>query len=131
MTTDLLTLADLRRLARPAGDSVSACPTCAALVCPGWESVPGGFERKNLQRLGTLRDPGVEDPTLAEHHPAGTHGWSPDAPIAPAWFPYNRCDVWQCVDCARTFLRYTEYGGYYQEERIRELRAQHIVDAPL
>jgi hypothetical protein len=39
--------------------------------------------------------------------------------------------VWQCVGCARTFLRYTEYGGYYQEERIRELRAQNIVEAPL
>ena len=41
--------------------------------------------------------------------------------IAPAYFPYNRCDVWTCVQCARPFLRYTEYGGYYVEQRIREL----------
>jgi hypothetical protein len=37
--------------------------------------------------------------------------------------------VWQCVQCGRAFLRYTEFGGYYVEERIRELRAQLIVAA--
>jgi hypothetical protein len=35
--------------------------------------------------------------------------------------PYNRCDVWACVQCTRPFLRYTEHGGYYSDERIREL----------
>jgi hypothetical protein len=33
------------------------------------------------------------------------------------------------VQCGRPFLRYTEYGGYYVEERIRELRAALVVDA--
>jgi hypothetical protein len=28
-------------------------------------------------------------------------------------------------------LRYTEYGGYYEEERIRDLDARLLVDAPL
>lgn len=106
-----------------------ACPHCAALACPGWESVPGGFDRDRLRAVGTLRQPGDEDPTLQEFHPEGTHGWSPDAPVATAYFPYNRCTVWQCTGCGRPFLRYTEYGGYYVEERVRELRPERVVIA--
>ena len=91
--------------------------------------MPGSFDRKALRKVGTLRIPGDNEPTLLEHHPAGTNGWSPDAPIAPIFFPYNRCDVWQCANCARLFLRYTEYGGYYEEERIRPLDPQLVIDA--
>ena len=124
-----LTVAELAELAR-ARKSVE-CAACEALVCPGWESMPGSFAREALERVGTLRDPSIDDPTVAEYHPAGTHAWSPDAPIAPAWFPTNRCDAWRCRTCARAFLRYTEFGGYYNEDRIRELDARLIVDAPL
>lgn len=120
MTADeLLVLAK----ASPTG---SGCDRCAALVCRGWESLPGGFDMTALQRVGTLRDANEEDPTVAEHHPDGTHGWSPEAPIAPGWFPYNRCEVWACVACGRPFLRYTEFGGYYTDERIREVHAELI-----
>lgn len=105
------------------------CPACAALAKPGWEAVPGTFDTSVLQRAATLREPLDEDPTLAEFHPAGTHAWSPDAPIAPGWFPYNRCDVWLCAACSRSFLRYTEYGGYYQEERIRPVDPALVVTA--
>lgn len=84
-----------------------------------------------LTRVGTLRSPDSEgqatlEPTLDEFHPNGSHYWSKDAPIAVSHFPYNRCDVWQCADCSRLYLRYTEYGGYYQEERIREVNAALI-----
>ena len=103
------------------------CAACAAIRAPGWEAVPGSLARDRLRKVATLRQPEVEDPTLEEFHPQGTHGWSPHAPIAPGFFPYNRCDVWQCVQCARAFLRYTEYGGYYVEERIRELQTELIV----
>jgi hypothetical protein len=75
--------------------------------------------------------PLMDAQALEEYHPTGTNSWSVDAPIAVHHFPYNRCDVWQCVRCGRPFLRYTEYGGYYVEERVRELRAELIVDAPL
>ena len=112
--------AGLRRLALEAGDR-TGCAACTPLVCRGWESLPGAFDRSQLRRVATLRRPDDEDPTLAEHHPAGTHAWSVDAPIAPAFHPYNRCEVWSCAHCARPFLRYTEYGGYYEDERIREL----------
>ena len=127
MSDDKLPVLDapaLRELAqRHAGPG---CPACAALKAPGWEALPGGFDASVLRKLATLRQPDVEDPTLEEYHPAGTRAWSPEAPIAPAFFPYNRCDVWQCRQCGRPFLRYTEYGGYYVEERIRELDAAKV-----
>jgi hypothetical protein len=124
----LLTGDDLIRLAHHGGAG-RPCASCAALVCPGWESLAGGFDRNCLRRVGTLRAPGDDEPTLQEHHPAGTHAWSADAPIAQAFFPYNRCEVWQCVACARAFLRYTEYGGYYVDERIRALDPTLVVNA--
>jgi hypothetical protein len=128
VTLPVLDADALRRLAE--AHPSAACPRCAALRAPGWEALPGSFERDSLRCVGTLRQPGVEDPTLEEYHPRGTRGWSPDAPIAPGFFPYNRCDAWQCVQCGRPFLRYTEYGGYYVEERIRELHAP-LVAAPV
>jgi hypothetical protein len=103
------------------------CPACAAVRAPGWEALPGAFDASALRKVATLRQPAVEDPTLQEYHPAGTGAWSPEAPIAPAFFPYNRCDVWQCAQCGRPFLRYTEYGGYYVEERVRELDPAKVV----
>ena len=99
------------------------CAACAALPSRGWEALSATFDAKQLRKVATLRQPGLEDPTLEEHHPAGTNNWSAEAPIATDFFPYNRCDVWQCVRCGRPFLRYTEYGGYYVEERVRPLQA--------
>ena len=131
MTTSPAPLLGAEDLLRLAGErrAPSPCPACAPLVCPGWEALSATFDRDRLEPVGTLRRPEDEDPTLAEYHPAGTNAWSPDAPIAPAFFPYNRCEVWRCRACARPFLRYTEYGGYYVEERIREVAADRVVDA--
>jgi hypothetical protein len=129
MTGDLPLLdgEDLRRIASQWREVPGRCPTCGGLSCKSWEALPGGFDARVLERVGTLRDPAVDDPTLDEYHPAGTHAWSPDAPIAPAFHPYNRCEVWRCPACRRAFLRYTEYGGYYNEPRIRELDPNLIV----
>ena len=123
----LLAGEDLVRLAG-AATTPSPCPSCAGISARGWEAVPGGFDRSVLRLVGTLRRSVEEEPTLQEHHPTGTNAWSPDAPIAPAFFPYNRCDVWQCAECQRPFLRYTEYGGYYVEERIRPVEAALVTD---
>lgn len=124
-----LDAAGLERLARE--NAGPGCPACASIRAPGWEALPSTLDRGVLRPVATLRAPGEEDPTLQEHHPAGTHAWSPQAPIAPRFFPYNRCEVCECARCRRPFLRYTEYGGYYQEERVRELDAARVVDAPL
>ena len=124
----MMTADQLIALAAAFGKGVG-CARCSALASRGWESLPGGYPRSDLRCAGSLRDPGDDDPTLAEYHPAGTNGWSSDAPIALGWYPYNRCDVWTCVGCGKPFLRYTEFGGYYVDERIRELQAR-LVEAP-
>jgi hypothetical protein len=123
----LLSADELMRLALQA-DRGQPCPACAALVCPGWESLPAGYDTSSLDCVGTLVQPAGSgrlddngEATLSEYHPHGSHAWSADAPIAPGWFPYNRCDVWRCRRCARAYLRYTEFGGYYVDERVRAL----------
>jgi len=105
------------------------CADCESLASPGWESLRGGAELSQLAQVGTLRDPAVDEPTVVEFHPAATRIDSPDAPIAPAWFPYNRCELWRCTRCASAFLRYTEHGGYYNDERIRALNPALVVAA--
>ncbi len=102
------------------------CPNCAALSCPGWESLPSMVTPNSLKLVGTLRDETIED-TWDEFHPKGTQIWSDDAPIAIGFHPYNKCNIYQCTSCTRLFLRYTEYGGYYVDERIRALNPHLIV----
>ncbi len=102
---------------------------CSLGGCAGWESV--GEERlpQKLQALATLRDPELLEPTFEEWHPQGTRYESPDAPVAVSFFPYNRCEIWQCGQCQRHLLRYTEFGGYYVDQRVRELSIQlDIID---
>ncbi len=115
-----LTADDLRRAIAPL-DSAVACGRCDGIARAGWESIAAPVGAPALRRLGSLRDPADEDPTVEEFHPAGTRYWSADAPIAVGHFPYNRCEVWQCPDCGRGVLQYTEFGGYYVDHRIRAL----------
>jgi len=116
-STEVLDAPALRQLA--SATPRTSCNACAPLICPGWEALPGVFDAALLREAGTLRDDSDEEPTLDEFHPQGTTLWSALAPIATGYFPYNRCGVWQCSQCNKVFLRYTEYGGYYQEDRIR------------
>lgn len=81
-----------------------------------------------LRHLGTLRNPGDEDPTVREFHRDGLRYGSPHAPIAPAWFPYNRCEAWACAACGRGYLQYTEFGGYYVDHRLREVDPALVVE---
>lgn len=117
----------------PSPSSTDPRPNCCAhLKAPGWESLPASFQNDELRRIGTLRDRiSIDPPTIEEYHPARTGLWSPDAPIAPNYFPYNQSELWQCVVCARPFLRYTESGGYYHEDRIREFKPELVIDQPL
>lgn len=80
-----------------------------------------------LQRIGTLLNPEIDEPTLDEHHPDGTHYWHAEAPVAVDYFPYNRCSVWRCRACGRGFVQYTEAGGYYTDHRIREVDPLRVV----
>jgi hypothetical protein len=101
--------------------------TCSVGPCVAWESLPDArWPVAQMRQLGTLRDPQIYEPTFEEHHPQGTRYDSADAPIAAAFFPYNRCDAFQCTQCERRLLRYTEFGGYYVDHRVRELRAELV-----
>lgn len=118
-----------------------AC-TCAVGACTGWDSVTEDrWPAAQMTRVGTLRampaDPHADpyagseaEPTFEEFHPNGTRYESPNAPIAPRYFPYNRCDAFACSQCQRVLLKYTEFGGYYVDHRVRALQPELVVDAP-
>jgi hypothetical protein len=120
-----LTADDLLRLPDPAATPAGCA--CAHLKAPGWESITAPLGEPLLRRLGTLRDPDDAEPTVQELHAEGSRYESPHAPIAPAFFPYNRCDVWACAACGRGFLQYTEYGGYYVDHRLRQVDPALVV----
>jgi len=112
-----------------AGASTPRACTCALGACAGWESLAEyRWEARQMTQVATLRDPAIDEPTLEERHPNGTRYGSPDAPIAVQFFPYNRCDVWHCAQCDRHLLRYTEFGGYNVDHRVRALATDNIID---
>ena len=95
---------------------------CGVGACPGWTSLTEErWPAEQLEPIGTLRDPGIYEPTFEERHPDGTRYDSPAAPLAIRFFPYNRSELWRCKPCGRLLMRYTEYGGYYVDHRVREL----------
>ncbi len=102
------------------------CSNCAGLNASCWETMPQTFNQDELAMVGTLKS--GDEESWDEYHPKGTQIWSADAPIAPQFHPYNKCDVYECKSCGTQYLRYTEYGGYYVDERIRELNPELIED---
>ena len=114
-----------RQVGRQAGRTGCDCPLGP---CTGWESfTEERWPKASMRCLGTLRDPDIYEPTQAEHHPSGTRYNSPDAPVAVEFFPYNVSDVFACSRCQKVLLRYTEYGGYYVDHRVRELDPDRVV----
>ncbi len=121
-----LSAEDVKRLAELHGAS-PPCNACSVFAFDGWESFPSLASDAALIQVGALWVAGDDEPTLDEFHPEGTSYWSPSAPIALGFHPYNRCELWQCRQCAHPFLRYTEYGGYYEDRRIRNLNPALMV----
>ena len=107
--------------------------SCPLKICKGWESVSDDrWPAKQLKREGTLRRElaqGETELSFEEFHPNGTRYDSPEAPIALNYFPYNRADVYGCQQCGCAVLKYTEYGGYYIDQRVRRVDAALIIDA--
>jgi hypothetical protein len=114
-----------------AKQSLNQC-TCALKICKGWESVGNDrWPSKQLKLEGTLRRElaqGETELSFEEFHPNGTRYDSPEAPIALNYFPYNRADVFGCQQCGCAVLKYTEYGGYYVDQRVRLLDAALVID---
>jgi hypothetical protein len=119
---------ELRKIAQTKPDQC----VCALKACLGWESVSDDrWPADQMQLVGSLRPPedaGQVELTFEEFHPSGTRYELANAPIAPGYFPFNRCDVHRCMRCACAVLKYTEYGGYYVDQRVRLVDADLLVD---
>lgn len=122
--------AQLKNMAEASAAVTASCP-CDDAALLAWQPLPPTLELDQFEQVGSLVDDPYDEPTFAEYHPAGTRYESADAPIAPRYYPYNRCQLARCVKCGRHYLRYTEGGGYFSEFRIRALRPQLLVDARL
>ena len=133
MEDDTLPALDPLALKRLAARPPNQC-VCHLKLCQGWESVSDDrWPAHQLSRVGTLRPTlpqGQTEPTFEEFHPHGTRYESPEAPISVVHFPFNRCDVYACRQCGCAVLKYTEYGGYYVDHRVRLVQAALIVDTP-
>ncbi len=132
MTQDELPILGAAELAALARAQHAPC-TCVVGACQGWESMSDDrWPAPQMLLRGTLRQAlreGETEPTFEEFHPDGTRYESPEAPIAPAHFPFNRCDVHVCTQCGCAVLRYVEFGGYYVDPRVRVVRAERIAGA--
>lgn len=114
-----------------ASAQVSLPCSCCSVPLGAWQRLPTTLELERFEEVGTLREDPYEEPTFAEYHPHGTKYDSVDAPIAPRYYPANLSQVSRCMNCSRHYLRYNEAGGYFTELRIRALRPELLVDAPL
>jgi hypothetical protein len=119
----------LMRLAQASASVTMPC-CCNKESLAAWRALPLSLELDRFEEVGALFDDPYDEPTFAEFHPAGTRYDSDAAPIAPAFYPYNRCAVARCLDCGRHYLRYNEAGGYFTELRIRALQPELVVDPP-
>ncbi|QBQ39617.1 hypothetical protein E1742_25540 [Pseudoduganella plicata] len=115
------------RLAQ-ASVAVSAPCSCNKVSLAAWSALPMTLNLDRFEEIGVLFDDPYDEPTFAEYHPDGTRYESDDAPIAPGYYPYNRCTVARCLDCDRHYLRYNEAGGYFTELRMRALQPGLVVD---
>jgi hypothetical protein len=120
-----------KQLKACAKQSLDQC-ACSLKICKGWESVSDErWPSKQLKFEGTLRRElaeGESELSFEEFHPYGTRYDSPEAPIALQNFPYNRADVYACQQCGCAVLKYTEYGGYYVDQRVRLVDAALVID---
>jgi hypothetical protein len=118
-------------LARRAQARAPGSCACTKTPLDGWQSQPLSLDETQFREIGTLWPENDPEPTYAEYLPGKLTYWSADAPIAPRYFPYNRCGVWECSSCGRLYLRYTEGGGYFVDRRIRALQWALIEDVSL
>ena len=98
---------DYPLLMRQAQASAAVTQACSCTITPlqTWTAQPLTLELDCFEAVGTLLDDPYDEPTFAEYHPAGTRYDSPDAPIAPRFYPTTRCSVARCTTCSRHYLR--------------------------
>lgn len=118
--------ASLRALAQHSAGITADCP-CQLADTSAWNSMSLSFPESGLRDIASLRENPFDEPCFTEYHPNGTRYESPLAPIASKYFPYNRCTVATCNNCGRAYLRYTEAGGYFVDQRIRALNRPDLI----
>ncbi|KRW60040.1 hypothetical protein AO726_13240 [Pseudomonas sp. TTU2014-080ASC] len=116
-------------LAREASAVKGDCG-CLRYDLVGWGSWPVGLYEDSFIKIGTLAKYSPEDAIIEEYHPHGTTYWSPEAPIAPRYYPYNQSTLWQCGKCARLYLRHNDDGAYHVAPRIRRVQYGLVINAP-
>jgi hypothetical protein len=122
---NVLTNDVLRAILAPRFDTAPCA--CNFHSCQSWESVPDSeWSPANLTHVASLRDGSIDEPTFEEFHLNGSRYDSAAAPISVRHFPYNRSDLWRCKRCLRFALRYTEFGGYYVDHRVRLARPELV-----
>lgn len=84
----------------------------------------------NYQCIGSLRDERIKNLDYMEYNNYSGDFWNPKSAIATNFYPYHACDVYQCNDCHRLFLVYTEYGGHGPNQRMRKVKPELIVEEP-
>ena len=126
--TELIKL--LKQAEKGVPNDASRC-NCSLKRCSGWDSVSESAWPLEIKGpLATLRDISIDEPTFEEFQPSGARFEASNALISIAHFPYNRCDVFQCNRCNQGVLRYTEYGGYYIDQRARRVRSEQVISDP-
>nr|WP_017905034.1 hypothetical protein [Pseudomonas fuscovaginae] len=125
-------LIDAQTLLGLAEESSGITVDCACLRrnLQGWSSWPVGYQEEAFTEIGTLSKYPPEEAVIDEYHPEGTTYWSPEAPIAPLYYPYNQSTVWCCASCKRVYIRHNDDGAYHVERRIRSVQPGLVVDAP-
>ena len=76
-----------------------------------------------MKTVGTLRDLNFMTPALRNITQMARAMRHPMRRLRSI-FPYNISDVYACSTCDKVLLRYTEFGGYYVDHRVRELDAR-------
>lgn len=89
-----------------------------------WEKLAKEDDGK-LRLLGALENEG--GPVHATEYKSSYNYWSPESPIALAYYPYNGCDVYQYKENGGIFFIYREDGGHVPEMRCRLVQRQLII----
>lgn len=80
--------------------------------------------------IGNLRDDKIKTLNYIEFNDRDGEYWSPKSKIAINFYPYHVCDVYECKECKRLFLVYTEHAGHSPDQRIRNVKKELIVEEP-
>jgi hypothetical protein len=87
-------------------------------------------EFSKLKLLGSLRDPKISRLHYIDFSNREGEYWSENYKIAINFYPYHSSEIYQCKECNRLFVVYTETGGHMPEDRIREIKSELIIEEP-